>query len=261
MGQDEAAGGVAADEEGGHEEPEGGDLRGLRDGDAPVGGEGRHPGGRNSVARAVRLEPLFAGAVPHEPDRDRQDQREERDAEPEVTLAPAVGHREPHREGDDHELARRHRAPEEPDDEAPVGLEPARRHAGGRRHPRPARADGHQDARGDVDVPEALDEAGEDGAGPEHEEAHGQDPPGPPPVGQPSHEGPDGAQEEEGEGRGPRESRPVPVEVGLQRLDEDAEDRAEAGGGDHHEHHRAQYHPRVMNGVRPALLHSGQFTR
>src|SRR5215472_10026242 len=100
-----------------------------------------------------------------------------------------------------------------------------------------------------VELPEMSHERGEHGADAEDgggEEHHA---PRAPRVGEPAHCGPDRTQHEEGQCRRARELLTSPPELGLDGLDEDAEDRADARAGQHHEDHGDEQDPAVVEGA------------
>ena len=103
-----------------------------------------------------------------------------------------------------------------------------------------ARAHGHDDARGDVEMPELLHDRGAERAAAQEDQGDDRDSPRAPRVGQPADERADGAQQQEGERGGAGETAARPSELPLHRLDVHAEGRPDAGRGQDADEHRRE---------------------
>src|SRR5215813_7077414 len=241
----EAVGGVAAHEEGRGEEPERGRAHGLGHGHTPLVTDTAEGPGSGGI-RPVRLEALVFRVIAHESQDDRNGENEHAYAEPEKGRAPAVEPDEDHGERYHEHLARGHGATQDAQDEPAPRHEPARSDARRGGHAEPARAHGHEHARACIELPEMSHERGEHGADAEDDRGEEHDSPRTPGVGEPAHHGADRAQHEEGEGGRPRELLARPSELGLDGFDEHAEDGPNARTGQHHEDHRDEQDPPVV---------------
>src|SRR5215467_15062882 len=149
----------------------------------------------------------------------------------------------------------------------PADMAPPNEPAGGdarrRGHAEPTRAHGHEHPRARVELPEVSHERSEHGADAEDDGGEEHHTPRAPRVGEPAHRGPDRAQHEEGQRRRARELLTSPPKLGLDGLDEDAENRADARAGQHHEDHGDEQDPAVVeraadpgHGISLGRLHS-----
>ena len=170
-------------------------------------------------------------------------------AEGQVRAPPAQHRDEPHRERQDHELTRRHARAIDPEHEAAMLLEPARGHGGGDRRRRGARADGGDQADGHEELPELGHAGARHGADPHQGHAAGEHPAGAPAIGQPADEGAGQPVEGDGHRHGEAQRGPGPAELGLERLDEDADGRADAAAGQEHERGGGEDDPGVVQAV------------
>ena len=247
MREHHAVRGVAAYEEGRHQEPELGHPHRFQCRYALRLLERRRRSCRaRSAGGAVRAKPALGRVVANEEERNREHEHEEPHGEPEVARAPTVRQRERHRQRDYHELPGRHSAGRQADRDAAALLEPAgcHRRSGGDRES--AGAHRHQEPYREVDLREALRAAGAEGAQAKQKEREDDDPPRAPAVGEPADEGPDRAQEKERDRGDARQGSAAPAELGFHGFDVNAERGAEPGAGHHAKGHGGQHNPRGM---------------
>ena len=170
---------VAAHEERAHQEPEGQRLRGLGDGHAARVLGGGDVGRRlRRPRRAERAESALLGRVAQQPQAERHGEHNQTEAEPEERPAPAEAIRQLRRQRNEDELAGRHAARRDAHGHAAVRVEPPGDDRRARAQRGASRADRHQHARGDEQLPEARDERRRDRADAEqrhrrHDDARG----------------------------------------------------------------------------------------